>query len=47
MNLRFCIFVSAVDQRNGGSGSEFKISLCYPRGLGAFPQFYRERGGGS
>ena len=26
-------------------GSESKISLCYPKGLGDFPQFFRERGG--
>ena len=44
MNLKFDLFVSGVNQGNGGRGGE--ISLCYPRGLGAFPQFYRERGGG-
>ena len=46
MNLRFYFFVSGVYQGNGGKGEEFKISLCYPRDLGAFPQFYREQGGG-
>ena len=46
MNLRFFLFVSGVNQGNGGSGGEFEISLSYPRGLRAFPQFYRERGGG-
>ena len=46
MNLRFYFFVSGVNQENEGRGGEFKISLCYPRGLGAFPQFYRERSGG-
>ena len=46
MNLRFYLFISGVNQGNGGRRGEFKISLCYPRGSGAFPQFYRERGGG-
>ena len=44
MNLRFYIFVSGVNQGNGGRGGEFKISLCHPRGLGAFTQFYCEQG---
>ena len=39
MNLRFYLFISAVNQGNGERGGEFKISLCYPRGLGAFPRF--------
>ena len=39
MNLRFYLFVSGVNQGNRGKGGEFKISLCYPRDLGAFPQF--------
>ena len=26
-------------------GSESKISLCYPRGLGASPQSFHKRGG--
>ena len=46
MNLRFYLFASCVNQRNGGRGGEFKISLCYPRGLGAFPQLHREWDGG-
>ena len=45
MNLRFYLFVSGVNERNGGRGGEFKISLPYPGSLGAFSQFYRERGG--
>ena len=31
MNLRFYLFVSDVNQGNGGRGGEFKIFLCYPR----------------
>ena len=39
MNLRFYLFVSGVNQGNEGRGGEFKISLCYPMGLGAFLSF--------
>ena len=36
MNLRLHLFVSDVIEKN--DGSESKISLHYPRGLGASPQ---------
>ena len=37
--LSFCFWCY---QENGEREGEFRISLCYPRGLGAFPQFYRK-----
>ena len=37
MNLRFHFFVSGVNPGNKrGERGECKISLCYPKGLGAF-----------
>ena len=46
MNLRFYLFVSGVNQGNGERTGDFRISLCYPRGLGTFPEFYCKHGGG-
>ena len=44
MNLTLYSFASGVNQGNE-RGSESKISLCKPRGLGASPQSFRESGG--
>ena len=44
MNLSCYLFVFVINQGND-RGGESKISLCYPRCLGASPQTYRERDG--
>ena len=43
MDLRFFLFISVLTKEMTET-DESKISLCYPRVWGAFPQYYHEQG---